>query len=90
AAADHPRVLTDPPSACRLLEFGDNGIHLEVRVWVADPQSGLGSVRSEINLGIWRRFKEAGITIPFPQRDLYIKKMPDGTNPYERPQGETA
>ena len=73
---EHPRVLKDPVPSCRLMEFGDNGIHLEARVWVADPEVGLGSVRSDINLGIWRRFKAAGITIPFPQRDLYIKEMP--------------
>jgi len=71
-ASEHPRVLKEPAPACRLMEFGDNGILLEVRVWVADPEEGLGSVRSDINLGIWRRFKEAGITIPFPQRDVHL------------------
>jgi small-conductance mechanosensitive channel len=75
-AREHPRVLEEPVPTCRLIEFGDNGIHLEARVWVANPELGLGSVRSDINLGIWRRFKEVGITIPFPQRDLYIKEMP--------------
>jgi small-conductance mechanosensitive channel len=77
-AREHPRVLSDPAPSCRLIEFGDNGIHLEARIWVADPESGLGGVRSDINLEIWRRFKQEGITIPFPQRDLYIKEMPSG------------
>lgn len=77
-ACEHPRVLQDPAPTCRLLEFGDNGIHLEARVWVADPELGLAGVRSDINLGIWRRFKAAGISIPFPQRDIYIKQMPGG------------
>ena len=78
---EHPRVLPEPAPSSRLIEFGDNGVHLEARVWVANPELGLGNVRSDINLGIWRRFKEAGITIPFPQRDLYIKQMPNSTNP---------
>lgn len=75
-ARAHPRVLSEPEPSCRLTEFGDHGIHLEARVWVLDPEAGFGGVRSDINLEIWRRFKQEGITIPFPQQDLYIKQMP--------------
>lgn len=75
-AQEHPRVISDPGPVCQLAEFGDNGIRLEARVWVADPSAGFGNVTSDINLEIWRRFKQEGITIPFPQRDLYIKEMP--------------
>ena len=75
-AREHPRVIADPEPVCRLTTFGDHGIHLEARVWVADPQAGFGSVSSDINLAIWRRFKQEGITIPFPQQDVYIKELP--------------
>jgi len=75
-AREHRRVISEPAPACRLTEFGDNGIQLEARVWVADPSAGVGNVRSDINLEIWRRFKQEGITIPFPQQDVYIKEMP--------------
>ena len=57
----------------RLMAFGDNGIELELRVWIQDPQAGLANVRSDINLAIWRAFKAAGIVIPYPQRDLHIR-----------------
>ncbi|WP_018295005.1 mechanosensitive ion channel family protein [Mariprofundus ferrooxydans] len=67
------RVLTEPEPLCRLIDFGDNGIVLELRIWIADPQNGLGGPRSEVNLAIWRAFKQAGITIPYPQRDIHIK-----------------
>jgi small-conductance mechanosensitive channel len=30
---------------------------------------------SEINFAIWYRLKAAGITIPFPQRDLHLKTV---------------
>ena len=73
---EHPRVLSDPTPSCRLTGFGNHGIHLEARVWVSDPEAGLGGVRSDVNLEIWRRFKAEGITIPFPQQDLYIKELP--------------
>ena len=75
-ARGHPRVLDDPAPSCRLIDFGDHGIHLEARVWVSDPEAGFGGVRSDINLEIWRRFKHEGITIPFPQQDVYLKEIP--------------
>jgi small-conductance mechanosensitive channel len=72
AANKCERILHEPPPAARLLEFGDNGISLELRVWVSDPEEGIGNIRSEINLNIWRSFKEHNITIPFPQRDVHL------------------
>ena len=73
AARANPRVLAEPAPTTRLMAFGDSGIELELRVWLQDPESGLGSVRSDINLAIWRAFKVAGIVIPYPQRDLHIR-----------------
>ena len=73
AARANPRVLAEPAPTTRLMAFGDNGIELELRVWLQDPEAGLGSVRSDINLAIWRAFKAAGIVIPYPQRDLHIR-----------------
>lgn len=75
AALECPRVLRDPAPACRLLEFADNGIALELRVWFTDPQQGVGNIRSDINVAIWRAFKEAGITIPYPQRDVHLLQV---------------
>ncbi len=76
-AKQHPRVLQDPEPVGRLLKFGDNGIGLELRIWINDPEQGVNSIRSELNLGIWRSFKERNIAIPFPQRDVYIKSTPE-------------
>ena len=73
AARTNPRVLDDPAPTSRLMGFGDSGIELELRVWIQDPEAGMGSVRSDINLAIWRAFKAAGIVIPYPQRDLHIR-----------------
>lgn len=70
------RVLADPEPTARLMEFADSGIALQLRVWIADPQNGTANVRSDINLAIWRAFKENRITIPYPQRDMHIKSMP--------------
>ena len=73
AALDTPRVLHDPAPAARLMGFGENGIDLELRLWVNDPENGVNSVRSDVYRRIWRDFRTAGITIPFPQRDVHFK-----------------
>ncbi|MCZ4306671.1 mechanosensitive ion channel [Zoogloeaceae bacterium G21618-S1] len=76
AAKASPRVLTDPVPTARMLAFADSGIQLELRIWISDPENGIGNVRTDVNLAIWRLFKAAGITIPYPQRDLHIKSRP--------------
>ena len=76
AAQGSPRVLQNPPPAPRLIGFGDSGIDLELRVWIRDPQQGVNNVRSELNIAIWKGFKAAGISIPYPQQDLHVKELP--------------
>ncbi len=76
AAKASPRVLADPVPTARMLAFADSGIQLELRIWISDPENGIGNVRTDVNLAIWRSFKAAGITIPYPQRDLHLKSMP--------------
>ena len=66
------RVLTEPGAQVRMLAFGDNGINLELRLWLEDPEEGVGSVKSAINMAIWKGFNEKGITIPYPQRDIHM------------------
>lgn len=75
-----PRVLKDPEPLIRLIKFADNGIELQLRVWIGDPENGFANVRSNIYVAIWKAFKEAGITFPYPQRDLHIKSMPAEMN----------
>jgi small-conductance mechanosensitive channel len=80
-AFSSPRVLQEPPPTVRLTEFGDSGIELQLRIWISDPENGFAPVRSDINVAIWRAFKAAGITIPYPQRDIHVKSMPDNFPP---------
>ena len=72
ATIDKPRVLKSPEPAARLIGFGDNGIDLELRIWINDPEEGVANVVSDVNLSIWKSFKENNISIPFPQRDVRI------------------
>jgi potassium-dependent mechanosensitive channel len=77
AASDTPRVLQDPKPNCLLLNFEDNAVNLELRVWINDPQNGIGVIKNELLWGIWRRFRAHGISLPFPQRDVHLKSIPE-------------
>ena len=68
------RVLHDPPPVPRLIQFSDHGMDLELRFWIADPQNGVNNVRSDVNLRIWRLFRDAGITIPVTQHEVRVLK----------------
>jgi small-conductance mechanosensitive channel len=72
-ARKHPRVESEPPPVARLMAFGESGLDLELRVWIKDPQDGINNIRSDLNLAIWQAFKQASITIPYPQRDLHVR-----------------
>jgi small-conductance mechanosensitive channel len=71
-AAEHPRILRDPPAVSRLLEFADYGMEIELRFWIGDPAEGVNNVRSDVNRRIWALFRERGITIPPAQREIRI------------------
>jgi len=75
AAQMVPRVLLDPEPRCLLRAFGTSSVDLELRVWITDPENGRGAVVSDVLLGIWDRFEEHGIEIPFPQQDLHIRSV---------------
>lgn len=71
-AEAHPRVLRDPAPRVLLTQFADSAINLELGFWIDDPEEGRGNVISDINIGIWRAFREQGIEIPFPQREVRL------------------
>lgn len=73
AAADTERVLERPEPKCLLIEFGDSSINLQLRFWIADAQNGVQNVKSAVLLAIWDKFREHGIEIPYPQRDLHLR-----------------
>lgn len=72
AAKTQPRVMDDPAPGAFVEAFADSGINLQLGFWIRDPAEGTLAIRSAINLHIWRRFKEEGIEIPFPQQEVRI------------------
>lgn len=81
AATESPRVLDSPKPTVQLSAFADNAVTHEIRLWISDPEDGVGSVRSDVLKRIWYLFKEHGIELPFPQRDVHIRSLPDTPPP---------
>ena len=77
AARELPRCMNDPAPTCYLKEFGDSSVNFLLFFWVADESRGRYRAKSDVMLSVWKKFKEHNITIPFPQRDIYIKNAED-------------
>jgi small-conductance mechanosensitive channel len=78
AACQTQRVLQQPECKCLLIGFGENGLELEVRIWIGDAHNGVQNVKSDVLLKIWEMFREAGIRVPLPQRDVKVRSTTDG------------
>ncbi len=74
SAKVHPAVVAEPPPSALFMGFGDNSLDFELRLWVQEIRDRL-VVKSAVLTEIDRRFREDGIEIPFPQRDLHIRSI---------------
>jgi small-conductance mechanosensitive channel len=73
AARETARVLPEPAPKCLLIEFGETGLNLQLRFWIADAQNGVQNVKSAVLLRIWDAFCREHIEVPYPQRDLHVR-----------------
>jgi small-conductance mechanosensitive channel len=78
------RVLQESQPTCLLFGFGDSAVNFELRVWIGDPENGLGTIKSDLLLGVWQRFREQGIVFPYPQRVLHHKSSHEAKIPNDR------
>ncbi len=78
AASGVGRVLTRPNMpVCHIVGFGDSSVDYILRFWIGDPTAGLTNVRGNVYLALWDIFKENGISIPFPQREVRLLNPPE-------------
>jgi potassium efflux system protein len=82
--ADNEGVLTDPAPQVLFWEFADSAMLFRVYYHVDIGRASAFKVRDQVMLTIWRQFKQAGITIPFPQRELHIRHSAE-TQPTSQP-----
>ena len=73
AGQRNPHVLHDPAPSVFLKQFGESAIDFELVVWSREMSHRPSRFQSDLNFAIEKEFREAGIEIPFPQRDLHIR-----------------
>ena len=73
AGRENANTLKDPAPSVFLEKFGDNSIDFELVVWSSEMSARPSRYRSDLNFAIERKFRESGIEIAFPQRDLHIR-----------------
>jgi len=73
AAAGCARVFPGKKPVCWLTGFGDSSIDFILRFWINDPREGLTNIRGVVLLALWDTFKEHGVHIPYPHREVIMK-----------------
>lgn len=71
-AQAHRHILRYPPAAAYFLAFGDSSLNFELRCYVYDTDYYLPTI-SDLHFAIDDAFRQEGIEIPFPQRDLHLR-----------------
>lgn len=74
--ADNDSVLAAPAPRVRFRHFGDSSLDFELLGWIARPVDR-GRVRHELNCAVYKALNENSIGIPYPQRDLHVRTMPE-------------
>jgi small-conductance mechanosensitive channel len=72
-AGENPHTLKEPGPSVFLENFGENAIDFKLVVWSSEMSARPSRYRSDMNFAIAEKFREAGIEMPFPQRDLHIR-----------------
>ena len=69
-AKSSQRVFSEPQPRAFFINFGDSALEFRLWAWV-DVNDGF-SIRSELTVAVQEALKNAGINVPFPQRDLHL------------------
>jgi small-conductance mechanosensitive channel len=70
-ARAQPQILARPAPRCLFLEYGDSAINFELRCWTDQPIN-YNRIRSHLNTAVYDAVKAAGMSFPFPQREVRL------------------
>ena len=68
----HARALKNKPPNCLLTEFAEAGMKFSLTFWIADPD-GMDNVKSDVMLALWEAFKQGGIRVAYPVREIRVR-----------------
>jgi small-conductance mechanosensitive channel len=72
AAKGNAKIRPHPAPEAFFLGFGESALNFELRVWVSNFDDAI-AVQSELSMAVNAALREAGISVPFPQRDLHLR-----------------
>lgn len=75
-AAQHDEICQHPAARVRFRQFGESSLDFELLCWIEQPVDR-GRIRHELGCSVYKAFIDHDIEIPFPQRDLHVRTMPD-------------
>ncbi len=79
-AKANPKVIRDPEPVAFFENFGDSSLDFKLRAWFdADSSTNIYTIHSDIAVAVQQALEDAGIGVPFPQRDLRLISVPDNT-----------
>ena len=78
-AVENEEVCSTPEPRVRFRNFGDSSLDFELLCWIEQPVDR-GRLLHELHCAVYKRFEKEGIQIPFPQRELHVRTMPDGSD----------
>ncbi len=78
-AEQHEEICSNPAPRVRFRRFGDSSLDFELLCWIERPIDR-GRLHHEMNCAVYRAFAANGIEIPFPQRDLHVRTMPQSSD----------
>lgn len=79
AALKPERVVKSREPGCAIIRFGDSSIDFTLGFWIIDAHNGLTNIRGEVFLALWDAFKEHGIEIPYPHREVFMHQVSPAT-----------
>jgi len=89
-ARGHPQVLKDPPPQVVFIAFGESSINFELHAWTSWFERWV-TIQTELAVGVYAALHDAGMTIPFPQREVRVlRDQPGGFASLPQPQGRAA
>jgi len=77
-ASEDANVAKEPAASIRMKEFGSNSVVFELVIWTSKLMQRQGMMKSRINLAVYKKFQENGITMPLPQMDVNLKRSQPG------------
>ena len=72
-ASEDGNIAKEPAPSVRLKEFGQSALVFELVIWTSKLMQRQGMMKSRVNMAVYKKFTQNGISMPLPQLDILVK-----------------